>query len=254
MSRTPHASIRAVLFDKDGTLFDFFSTWMPAYEALAHHTAGGDAEVMERLLALAGRDPISGRVSPHSILAAGTFLQLAELWAAETRRGDIAALRDHYESYCRAHGIANARPVTDLPSLFRRLRARGLALGLATMDSHAAAEATMASFGLAELLDFVAGYDTGHGIKPGPGMVEAFCRATGVPASSVAVVGDTPHDLAMARAAGAGLAIGVLTGASPRESLETQADCVIESIAELEEVLDAAAPAQGVQQAGPRGG
>lgn len=193
---------------------------------------------MRRLLHLAGRDAETGKVGPHSILAAGTFLQLAELWAAETRRGDIVALRDHYEAYCREHGPVKSKPVTDLPSLFRRLKERGLALGLATMDSHAAAEATMANFGLSELLDFAAGYDSGHGIKPGPGMVEAFCRAVGVPAAAVAVVGDTPHDLAMARAAGAGLAIGVLTGASPRESLAPQADHVIESIAELEAILE----------------
>jgi phosphoglycolate phosphatase len=237
-------AIRAVLFDKDGTLFDFFSTWMPAYEALAHHTADGDPTLIERLLSLAGRDA-DGKVGPHSIMAAGTFLQLAELWAAETRRADIVALRDHYEAYCHTHGIASAKPVTDLPSLFRRLKARGLILGLATMDSHAAAEATMANFGLSELLDFIAGYDTGYGIKPGPGMVQAFCRAIDVPAAAVAIVGDTPHDLGMARAAGAGLAIGVLTGASPRENLESQADYVIESIADLEAVLDAVAASLG---------
>ena len=54
-------------------------------------------------------------------------------------------------------------------------------------------------------------------------MVHAFSAAVAVPPAAIAVVGDTPHDLEMAHAAGAGLAIGVLTGASPRESLAPRA-------------------------------
>jgi len=232
------ASIRAVLFDKDGTLFDFFATWAPAYEALARHAAGDDAALVERLMTLGGRDPATGRFAPHSVLAAGTARQLAELWGAEIGRADIAELTVYFDAHFHSHGIASAQPVTDLPALFRRLRARGLRLGVATMDSHAAAEATMQAFGLDHMLDFVAGWDAGHGIKPGPGMVDAFSAAVAVPVSAIAVVGDTPHDLEMAHAAGAGLAVGVLTGASPRETLAPRAHHVLDSIADLEALLD----------------
>jgi phosphoglycolate phosphatase len=228
------AAIRAVLFDKDGTLFDFFATWAPAYEALARHTAGGDPATVERLMALGGRDPATGRFAPSSVLAAGTARQLAELWAGALGRGDIAELTLYYDGQFHRHGVASAQPVCDLPALFQRLRDRGLRLGIATMDSHAAAEDTMAAFGLAEHLDFVAGWDAGHGIKPGPGMVHAFSAAIAMPAAAIAVVGDTPHDLEMAHAAGAGLAIGVLTGASPREP-------------------DAARPSRARQHRRPRG-
>src|SRR5262249_25617349 len=88
-----------------------------------------------------------------------------------------------------------------------------------------------------ELLDFCCGYDSGHGAKPGPGMVEAFARSLELPAGAVAVVGDSLHDLDMARAAGAGLTIGVLTRASPRETPAPHADHVIVSIAEIEAIL-----------------
>ena len=66
--------------------------------------------------------------------------------------------------------------MTDLVNLFGRLRSHGLKVGLATMDSSAAAEAQLAAFGVRRLMDFVCGYDSGYGHKPGPGMVEAFCR------------------------------------------------------------------------------
>lgn len=230
-------AIRAVLFDKDGTLFDFFGTWAPAYEAIAAELAEGDAELALRLLKAGGHDPAAGTISPRSALSGGTNREIAEIWCLLLGRDDVTTLEAQLDLFFRAHGAGNTKPVTDLPALFKRLRARGLKLGVATMDSHAAAEAALAAFGIAGLIDFFTGYDTGNGIKPGPGMVQAFSRAVGVPAAAVAVVGDTLHDIEMARAAKAGLAIGVLTGATPREALAPHADHVLDSIAELESLL-----------------
>ncbi|WP_442773127.1 HAD hydrolase-like protein, partial [Paenirhodobacter enshiensis] len=52
-----------------------------------------------------------------------------------------------------------------------------------------------------------------------------------------AMVGDTPHDMAAARAAGTG-AVAVLTGPNPRAVLEPVADAVLGSIGELGGWLD----------------
>jgi phosphoglycolate phosphatase len=229
--------IRAVLFDKDGTLLDFHATWVPVYEALARQVAGGAGEAADRLLDLAGRDPRTGRIHPESILGAGTLAQLAALWAGALGAADGEALRRSIEDYARTASTAHARPVGDLPALFARLRGRGLALGVATMDSEQAARLHLAAFGIEALVDFVCGYDSGHGVKPEAGMVQAFCRAVGRRPDEVAVVGDTLHDLAMGRAGAAGLVVGVLTGASAREALQPHADHVLASIAELESVL-----------------
>jgi len=231
-------AIGGVLFDKDGTLFDFFATWSPAYELAAHETAGGDVVLAERLLTLSGRDPLTKQFRPDSLLAAGTNAAIGRLWAEIAGHADHAALTAKLDKFFREHAVANARPVTDLVDLFGRLRGHGLRLGLATMDSSAAAEAQLSSFGVRRLMDFVCGYDSGFGHKPGPGMVEEYCRTVGLTARSIAVVGDSPHDLDMARSAGAGLAIGVLTGVSPREVLALHADLVLESIAELETALE----------------
>jgi phosphoglycolate phosphatase len=235
-------AIRGVLFDKDGTLIDFFETWSPLLEQAAHGVAGGDAALAERLLTLGGRDPATKRFRPDSPLAAGTNADIGRLWAEAAGHADAVKLTAHLEDFFRVQAVATARPVTDLVNLFGRLRSHGLRLGLATMDSCAAAEAQLESFGVRRLMEFVCGYDSGYGEKPGPGMVEAFCRKVGVPASAIAVVGDSPHDLDMARSAGAGLAIGVLTGVSPREVLALHADLVLGSIAELETALELLPP------------
>jgi phosphoglycolate phosphatase len=229
--------IRAILFDKDGTLFDFHRTWMPGYRAIAAELSAGDAGLAARMLAATGLDPVTGELDPASALAAGSNAEIAALWSAVAHFDDAVALTERLDSWFGAPGAVVPVPVTDLAVLLGRLKRRGLRLGVATMDSHAAAIRSANDFAFHHHLDFIAGYDSGHGEKPGPGMVTAFCGAIGVEARHVAVVGDTPHDMGMARAAGAGLAIGVLTGASPRYELDALADHVIESIAELEGAL-----------------
>ena len=67
--RSPGA-IRGVLFDKDGTLFDFQRTWVPVNRTAALAVADDDPELAERLLARGGQDE-SGRVAGGSLLAAG---------------------------------------------------------------------------------------------------------------------------------------------------------------------------------------
>ncbi|MGH6959891.1 MAG: HAD family hydrolase [Dongiaceae bacterium] len=237
-------AIRAVLFDKDGTLIDFRATWLPAYEAIVRRLVDSDDRAVDRLLSAGGYDRASGRIDPSSVLAAGTNVEIAALWAGLIGHDDVAALAARVNLEFMQHAETSLVPVTDLPALFRGLRQRGLRLGVATNDSELALLAQIQRLQIGELIDFFCGYDSGYGAKPGPGMVEAFARVLELPVAAIAVVGDSLHDLEMARAAGAGLTIGVLTGASPRETLAPHADHVIASIAEIESIL-ATPPSKG---------
>jgi phosphoglycolate phosphatase len=230
--------IRGILFDKDGTLLDFAATWLPAYERIAHALTHGDAATADRMMAAGGFDRAAGGFQPTSALVAGTNLEIAEIWAPFVGVADVRSLADWLDAEFQRHAQAGMVPVTDLGALFGRLRGRGLVLGVATNDSEAAALGQLASLRIGRLIAFVAGYDSGHGGKPGPGMVHAFCRAAALAPTDVAVVGDSVHDLEMGRTAGAGMLVGVLTGASPRDLLATLADHVIDSVCELEPLLD----------------
>jgi len=46
--------IRAILFDKDGTLVEFERTWGPAVQVVLRHLAGGDAPLYRKLSAESG--------------------------------------------------------------------------------------------------------------------------------------------------------------------------------------------------------
>jgi phosphoglycolate phosphatase len=232
--------IKGILFDKDGTLLDFFETWMPAYRSAANVAArlAGDESLAEVMLRGTGFDPESGRLDPLSLLAGGTTAQICDAWA------ELAGLVDRPRFVERVHQAMDDYasrypvPVADgLDLLFRDLAHSGYALGIATMDSEVVARLTAEKLGLTEWLTFIAGYDSGHGVKPDAGMVSGFCAAAGLLPREVLVIGDTDRDIGMARNARVGLAVGVLTGATPAESMSRLADRVIGSVFDLHEIL-----------------
>jgi phosphoglycolate phosphatase len=230
--------IEAILFDKDGTLFDFYRTWGAVTEEAALLATRGDAARAADLMLKSGKDPATGRYHPGSTIASGSNREIVQVWAELLGRTDVDALYDTVQAHFLKRQPEVMHPVVDFNSFFARLRDRGYKLGIATMDSEVAAHQAMDKFGVKQSLDFICGFDTGHGVKPGGGMVEAFSRMLGLPASAIAVVGDSPHDMHMARAGKAGRAIGVLTGVSPKEALlDAGAHVVLESIADLEAAL-----------------
>jgi phosphoglycolate phosphatase len=209
--------IRGILFDKDGTLLDFDATWGAFAQELVMEAAGGDPQEAARLLRLIGYDPQTRRFAAGSLFAAGTNAEL------------VAALHPDLSGERLAHRIAEANrrataiPVLPLPGVaetIRLLGATGFRLGLATNVARP---------------------------KPAPDVVLAFAGTVGLNPAHIAVVGDNPHDMRCARDAGAGLAIGVLSGNSRREDLAPLADCILESVADLPALfgVDAAADENG---------
>lgn len=230
--------INAVLFDKDGTLFDFHETWRPIVIQAATVAAEGDAALAARLMRAGGYDVLSRRFMADSVIAAGDAGVLAKLWEETGACLPRDNLHRQLDRLFTEQSPRTAVPVTDLRSLLSRLVGCGLSLGIATNDSLASATAVLERFGLADLVLFVAGYDSGHGSKPEPGMALAFCAVAGLPPKRVAIVGDSEHDMATGRAAGLGACIGVLSGAGTVASLTGRADLVLKDITELPGLWD----------------
>ena len=231
-------TIRGILFDKDGTLLDFEATWQPVLRQAALVMAGQDPAVAARLLTAGGFDPQTERFRAGSPLAAGNSAEIATLWAEHLGVASAGEMIEKLDRIFEAANRDNAAPVGDLAAVMSALSARGLALGLATSDSEQGAEICLRGLSIREHFAFVAGYDSGHGIKPGPGMVQAFAERVALPTTAVAVVGDNRHDLEMGRAAGAGLLIGVLSGNGGPGDLGGLADHLLSDVTELPGLLE----------------
>ena len=233
-SRRPR--LKGVLFDKDGTLIDFQRTWGPAIHHVIHELARGDDEKLRAQAECLHFDIAQKRFAATSPIIGGATAQYGAAWAAALGRDDFPALRVEIDTLAAAACLDSLTPVGEPIEVLRALKGQGLIVGLATNDSEASARRHLAQLGLDGEMDFVAGYDSGHGPKPGPGMVAAFAREIGALPGEVALVGDTLHDLDCARAAGA-VAVAVLSGVACREELEPHADFVIADIAALPELL-----------------
>ena len=87
-----------------------------------------------------------------------------------------------------------------------------------------------------DYFDFIAGYDSGHGAKPGPGQMMAFADHVQIPVADIAMIGDSTHDLRAGRAAGM-VCVGVLTGMADHATLAPFADVVLPDIGHLPDWL-----------------
>ncbi|MFD2738971.1 HAD family hydrolase [Sulfitobacter aestuarii] len=230
--------IRGLLFDKDGTLFDFAATWEAWAVGFLLRAAQGDEAFAARLGAEIGFDLKTRRYARDSVVIAGTPSQVAHALAPHfpqlTQAELIAMLNEEA-------GRAPQREAVPLVPLLRALRDSGLALGVATNDAEAPARAHLDHAEITGLFDFIAGFDSGHGGKPQPGQMLAFAQAVGLEPGEIAMVGDSLHDLSAGRAAGM-RTVAVLTGPALAEELAPLADVVLPDIGHLPGWLAAAQP------------
>lgn len=231
-------TIKGVLFDKDGTLIDVTGTWVPAYrQVLAEVFADHDAAEIEAKFVAAGYDPATGAFKAGSVLAQGTTRDIIEVWWPGLDAASVAEKMKLLDIDYRDLGLKHLKPLMPLRPILEELRAMGLRLGVATNDTAASAALHMSALDAAQLFDVILGADSVARPKPFGDMIHAFADAVGLKARDVAMVGDNPHDMETAHDAGAGLAIGVLSGNSTADHLAPLADHVIADIAELPALL-----------------
>lgn len=225
--------IDALLFDKDGTLFDFRISWGRWASGFLTGIAR-DAAHADQLGRAIGYDAATQGFAPDSPVIAATAADIAAALLPHLDDISLADLTDRIDDTAGAAPMSEAVP---LRPLLTNLRERGLLLGVATNDSEAPARQHLAAHGITDCFDFIAGYDSGHGAKPGPGMCLAFAAACGLPPGRMAMVGDSRHDLQAGRAAGM-RTVAVLTGIAEARDLAPLADVVLPDIGALPGWLD----------------
>jgi HAD superfamily hydrolase (TIGR01549 family) len=216
-------SVRAVLFDLDGTLIEtddelvvgltrrlrFLGQLMPETQRarLSRRWLMGSEELVNSLISLLDRlnlDALLFRLND-------TFHH----WRGIRKPEDFVA-------------------VAGSPEMLRELAGR-YRLAIVTSRGHQEANAFLVQHDLGDLFYAVITRDDVRRLKPHPMPVTKAAEKLGVPVGQCVMVGDTEVDVRSAKAAGA-LAIGVLCGFGERNDFE-DADLVIESSAQVGEWL-----------------
>jgi len=203
-------SVRAVLFDLDGTLLD----------TVADITVALNCALAEQnLRTLAGSEVrgLIGRGAPTLIARA------LECIGAAGKATDATLLLDrfqhHYERV-HEHGEIQTRAYRGVAWGLAELHAQGFMLAVVTNKSRSIAVELLTRTSLAQWIDVVVGGDGGLPRKPHPQPLLAACEKLGVPAAQAVMVGDSQTDVLAARAAGlAGVVCvpyGYNEGADPR--------------------------------------
>jgi len=232
------AELDLVVFDKDGTLIDFQAMWGAWAEDLAERLeATLGSPIKGELHRKIGYDSMARRTVAGSPLAATPMAQLramtTELVARSTGRSAGAANAAVDAAWLTPDPVVLAFPLADLGELFGSLRRAGRQVAIVTSDDRVPTEATVASLGLAGLVDVLVCADDGLRSKPAPDTLLHACRTVGVDPVRSAMVGDSTADMQMATAAHVGRRVAVLSGIGQRSELEPISDIVIESIAQL---------------------
>jgi len=223
-----------VIFDKDGTLFDFRLSWGAFTESLLAEMAL-DADMALHLGQVLGYDPATRMFTRTSPVISMTTPEIAAILHPHLSGISLAQLNDRMSVLS---AQAPMVPAVPLRAVLADLKARGLRLGLATNDTEMPARVHLAGAGILDLFDFVVGCDSGYGGKPAPGQLLEFLRRFDLAPDRVAMVGDSRHDLDAGRAAGMH-ALAVLTGIATASELAPHADVVLADIAQIGPWIDA---------------
>jgi len=210
-------NIKAIIFDKDGTLANSENY----LRSLGHQRARFiDAQipgVQEPLMMAFGIT--NQRLNPSGLLAVGTRFEnliAAAAYIAETGENWGQALEIAQSAFERAEQ-PNSLKATQTPllpgikPLLQRLRDSGLALAILSGDTTANVVDFVGFNELQGYFSVVQGIDAPPG-KPSPQPLFRTCNELGVSPSQVLVIGDSIGDIQMSQGGGTAGCIGVTWG------------------------------------------
>lgn len=209
--RSP-AGVDVVLFDLDGTLIDTLDLILDSMRYTTEKVLGA---------------PLPDEVLMHNV-GVPLIVQMRE-FDEERAEEMLVVYREHN---WRVHD-ALVKEYPGVEDALRQLIGHQKRLGVVTSKARAVAERGLERFDLGPFFDLIVSYDDVQVHKPDPHPLIFAAERMGVPTDRVAYVGDSPHDMTAALAAGC-VAVAALWGVGTRERLlEPGPDFAAESMAEV---------------------
>jgi pyrophosphatase PpaX len=206
-----------VLFDLDGTLIDSGKMILASFQHAARTVLGADVPDEQVLAAVGGP---------------GLYEQMRMLDPARVDEL-VACYREHNEPL-----HAELEPCRGIEGVLDRLQAEGRQLGIVTAKGRPTLDLAFAVLPLEPFFSVVVTADQTERHKPHPDPILLALDRLGAPAESAAYVGDSPFDVAAAKAAGVHAVAVTWGGIHGEERLRAEEpDAIVHDCEELLGVL-----------------
>ena len=196
--------MRAVLFDKDGTLMQFAPFWAPvaerAFAALsARLGAPQRAAALKEAVGLTG----SG-IESDGVLCAGTYAQMAQIVRRLFPESGASVTAEEMKAlFCEFAAEGEVLPTCkNLRETLISLRRCGFLLFVVTTDFPEVTGICLSGLGISDLFEEVFTDDGVHPAKPDPAVIREICEKYSVSPRDMCMVGDTATDIKFASAGG----------------------------------------------------
>ncbi len=227
-------NIKGIIFDKDGTLFDFQSSWGKSTFNFLQILSDGNSDTLIKLATALNFDPKKKLFFPESIFIAGTpneTIAVLQPIIPKKQYDDIFCA--HLKCYADQKQV----PVKNLHKTLFKLQHDGYQMTVATNDLTDPSNKQLKDANIMQFFSTVLGSDSGYGSKPKPSQLIELQKRMGLKPHEIVMVGDSKHDMLAAKSAGF-RSFAVLTGVAGRKDLEPLSDVIFENISYLQNWLN----------------
>lgn len=227
--------VKAILFDKDGTLTNIDNMWVEPTEMvirniLKQHIKQDSPITIEQMLELLGI--VQGEIVPNSVIASGTVEDMLDeigKYFPIDKKALYDVVLEDFRHYLLAHPDMII-PIGNVAFLISELKHKGIKVGVVTNDSYIPTKTIFEILKVWHLFDFVATPDE-YPAKPAADSLIGASEHLAVPLHEIFYVGDSYLDMAYAKHCGGGIA--VLTSGSDVQKMKEQSLLVLDSVEQL---------------------
>lgn len=236
--------VKAIIFDKDGTLLDFDAFWISvaigAVEDILR-AVNADESLTDELLASIGADRHSALV--NGLLCNGTYARIAKAFYDVLTNKGYSIEYDEFENIVLEafhNNVSKGRvlPACDnIKDVVKKLENMGIKMAVVTTDDKYVTEKCLDDLGIKDMFSRIYTDDGINPSKPNPYYINQFCKDEGIKLNEMLMVGDTLTDMDFAENGGI-KAIGVAKSEEGWKLLKSKAYTVVDNISYIFDVIN----------------